>query len=96
MKTILLLAFLLFSYGTFAQNIPTNDPGYSLHNYKHVNKAMAIAKRDTNKGIRVSFQETNRDYKKLASKSKENTLIIIREGKKEDYLKRVNYKMPNG
>ena len=96
MKTILLLAFLLFSYGTFAQNIPTNDPGYSLHNYKHVNKAMAIAKRDTNKGISVSFEETNRDYKKLASKSKENTLIIIREGKKEDYLKRVNYKMPNG
>ena len=96
MKTILIAAFLLISFGTFAQNIPTNDPGYSLHNYKHVNKAMAVAKRDTNKGISVSFEETNRDYKKLASKSKENTLIIIREGKKEDYLKRVNYKMPNG
>ena len=95
MKTTLLLVFFI-SYRIFAQNIPTNDPVYSLHNYKHVNKAMAIARRDTNKGIRVSLEETNRDYKKLASKAKENTLKIFREGKKEDYLKRVNYKMPNG
>lgn len=96
MKTTLIAFFIFVSFGTFAQNIPTNDPGYSLHNYKHVNKAMAIARRDTNKGIRVSLEETNRDYKKLASKAKENTLKIFREGKKEDYLKRVNYKMPNG
>ena len=95
MKTTLLLVFFI-SYRIFAQNIPTNDTGYSLHNYKHVNKAMAIARRDTNKGISVSLEETNRDYKKLASKTKENTLKIFREGKKEDYLKRVNYKMPNG
>lgn len=96
MKTILIFTFLLISYGTFAQNIPINDPGYSLHNYKHANKAMAIAKRDTNKGISVSPEETYRDYKKSASKSKENTLIIIRQGKREEYLKRVNYKMPKG
>lgn len=96
MKTTLIAAFLLISCGTFAQNIPTNDPGYSLHNYKHVNKAMAIAKRDTNKGIDVSFEETHRDYKKRASKNKENTLKIVKQGKKEEYLKRVNYKMPNG
>ena len=96
MKTTLILIFLLVSYGIFAQNVPTNDPGYSLHNYKHVNKAMTIAKRDTNKGIGVSPEEIHRDYKKSASKNRENTLIIIREGKKEDYLKRVNYKMPKG
>ena len=73
MKMITLIASLM-SLEMVGQEIPVNDPGYSTHNYKHFNKAAVVAKRDTNSGIRVSFDETNRDYKKPASKNKENVL----------------------
>ena len=78
------------------QEIHVNDPGYSIHNYKHVNKAKAVAKRDTNRGVRVSFDETYRDYKKPLIKDKENVLQIFRNVDDREYLKRKNYKMPNG
>jgi len=77
------------------QEIHANDPGYSINNYKHVNKARAVAKRDTNRGVRVSFDETNRDYKKPTVKDKENVLQIFRNTNDKDYLKVKNYKMPN-
>lgn len=77
------------------QEIHANDPGYSIHNYKHVNKAKAVAKRDTNRGVRVSFDETYRDYKKPTVKGKENVLQIFRPTDDKDYLKRKSYKMPN-
>lgn len=95
MKTIILLAGLL-NLGAISQEIHTNDPGYSIHNYKHINKAKAVAKRDTNRGIKVSFDETYRDYKKPAIKEKENVLQIFRNTDSREYLKRKNYKMPNG
>jgi hypothetical protein len=96
METIILFAGLL-NFGTISQEIYANDPGYSIHNYKHPNKAKAVAKRDTNRGIRVSFDQTNRDYKKPVSNSnkKENVLQIFRATDDKDYLKRKNYKMPN-
>jgi hypothetical protein len=94
MKTIVLLVS-LFSTEIANQEIHANDPGYSIHNYKHVNKAKAVAKRDTNKGIRVSFDETYRDYKKPSVKSKENVLQIFRQTDNKDYLIRKNYKMLN-
>jgi hypothetical protein len=104
METIILLAGLL-NFGTISQEIHANDPGYSIHNYKHVNKSKAVAKRDTNRGVRVSFDETSRDYKKPVSKNKENVLQIFRSDNSKDYfrsdnskdyLKVKNYKMPNG
>ena len=94
MKAIILIASLMSSEMVY-QEIHANDPGYSIHNYKHVNKAKAVARRDTNKGIRVSFDETSRDYKKPSIKSKENVLQIFRQTDNKDYLKRKNYKMPN-
>jgi hypothetical protein len=94
MKTIILITSLMSSMMA-SQEIHANDPGYSIHNYKHVNKAKAVAKRDTNAGVRVSFDETNRDYKKPAIKGKENVLQIFRQTDDRDYLKRKNYKMPN-
>ena len=78
------------------QEVHASDPGYSIHNYKHVNKAKAVAKRDTNRGVRVSFDETSRDYKKPLIKDKENVLQIFRNADDREYLKRKNYKMPNG
>lgn len=95
MKTVILLAG-LFNFGIILQEIHANDPGYSIHNYKHVNKAKAVAKKDTNRGIRTSFDETNRDYKKPVFKSRENVLQIFRQSDSKDYLKVKNYKMPNG
>lgn len=77
------------------QEIHANDPGYSINNYKHVNKARAVAKRDTNRGVRVSFDETYRDYKKPTVKGKENVLQIFRNTDDKNYLKVKNYKMPN-
>ena len=94
MDTLILLAALL-NFGTISQEIHANDPGYSIHNYKHVNKAKAVAKRDTNRGVRVSYDETSRDYKKPSVKSKENVLHVFRPTDSKDYLKVKNYKMPN-
>lgn len=94
MYTLILLVTLL-NFGTISQEIHANDPGYSIHNYKHVNKAKAVAKRDTNRGVRVSYDETSRDYKKPSVKSKENVLQIFRPTESKDYLKVKNYKMPN-
>ena len=94
MNTLILIASLMSSEMAF-QEIHANDPGYSIHNYKHVNKAKAVAKRDTNRGVRVSFDETYRDYKKPSVKSQENVLQIFRQTDDKDYLKRKNYKMPN-
>jgi hypothetical protein len=95
MKTLILIASLMSSEMAY-QEIHANDPGYSIHNYKHPNKAKAVAKRDTNRGVRVSFYDTYRDYKKPSIKSKENVLQIFRNTDDKDYLKRKNYKMPNG
>ncbi|MES2519647.1 MAG: hypothetical protein V4585_16140 [Bacteroidota bacterium] len=88
--TILMIS--LMNLGLFTQEIHVNDPGYSIHNYKHTNKAAAVAKRDTNKGVRVSYDVTNRDYKKIAAKDSEKVLKIF---KPYDNLVRKNYKMPN-
>jgi hypothetical protein len=95
MKTLILIASLMSSE-TANQEIHANDLGYSIHNYKHVNKAKAVVKRDMNKGVRVSFDETYRDYKKPSVKSKENVLQIFKQLDDKGYLKRNNYKMPNG
>jgi formylmethanofuran dehydrogenase subunit E len=95
METIILVASLM-NLGVVSQEIHASDPGYSIHNYKHVNKASAVAKRDTNKGVRVSYDETSRDYKKTASKDSEKVLKIFRPIENKDYLVRKNYKMPNG
>ncbi|MEY4540317.1 MAG: hypothetical protein RLZZ306_2074 [Bacteroidota bacterium] len=95
MITLVLLASLMSSEMAI-QEVHANDPGYSIHNYKHVNKAKAVARRDTNRGVRVSFDETNRDYKKPTVKGKENVLQIFRPTDSKDYLKVKNYKMPNG
>jgi hypothetical protein len=94
METIILLAGLL-NFETISQEVHAGDPGYSIHNYKHPNKAKTVAKRDTNRGVRVSFDETNRDYKKPSFKNKENVLQIFRLTDTKDYLKVKNYKMPN-
>ena len=95
MKTLILIASMVSSEIVY-QEIHANDPGYGINNYKHVNKARAIAKKDTNKGVRVSFDETYRDYKKSAVRGKENVLQIFRNTDDREYLKRKNYKMPNG
>ena len=95
MKMIMLIASLI-SLEMVGQEIPVNDPGYSTHNYKNFNKAAAVAKRDTNSGIRVSFDETNRDYKKPASKNKENVLRIFRPIGSDNFLRKKSYKTPNG
>jgi hypothetical protein len=95
MKTIILIASLMSSE-TANQEIHVNDFGYSIHNYKHVNKAKAVAKKDTNQGTKASFDENSRDYKKPTVKSKENVLQIFRISENKDYLKVKNYKMPNG
>jgi hypothetical protein len=95
METTLFVATII-GFALMSQNIPSNDPSYSIHNYKHPNKAIAIVKRDTNKGIKVSFDETSRDYKKPAVKNKENVLQIFKQIDTKDYLKVKNYKMPNG
>lgn len=94
MKTIILLAGLL-NFSKISQQVYSQDPAYSIHNYKHPNKAKAVAKRDTNRGIRVSFDETSRDYKKPVMKNKENVLQIFRRVDDKNYLKVKNYKMPN-
>ncbi len=94
MEALMLLG--LLNFGTVSQEIHANDPGFSIHNYKHIAKANAVAKRDTNKGVAVSYDETNRDYKKPSVKSKENVLQIFRPTDSKNYLKVKNYKMPNG
>lgn len=95
MKTMILLVGLL-NFSNISQEVYPQDPGYSIHNYKHINKAKAMAKKDTNRGIKASFVETNRDYKKPFMKKKENVLYIFKRMDEKDYLKVKNYKMPNG
>ncbi len=91
METVIVFVSII-NMSLFSQVIPLNDPSYSIHNYKHSNKAILVAKIDTNIGIRVLRDETIRDYKKVASKQVENVLKIENKG---NNLKRVNYKMPN-
>jgi hypothetical protein len=94
MQTIILLTGLLNFSNLLLQVFP-QDPGYSINNYKHPNKAKAVVKRDTNRDIRFFFDETSRDYKKPMAKNKENVWRIFRRMDGKDHLKVKNYKMPN-
>ncbi|MDR6559934.1 MULTISPECIES: hypothetical protein [unclassified Arcicella] len=96
MKTKVFWATLLTlaSYGSFAQEIPAGDPGYSTHNYKHPNKAAAAAKKNK-KTFPISDNVVlNRNYKQLGSNTAEKGLSIIRNQPKEEYLTWQNAKMP--
>ncbi len=96
MKTKVFWAGLLLvaSFGSFAQEIPSSDPGYNINNYKHPNKAAAAAKK-SKKGFPVSDKvATNRNYKQLNSQSTEKGLSIPRNQSKAEYLTWQNPKMP--
>ncbi|WP_026995989.1 hypothetical protein [Flectobacillus major] len=83
------------SFGSFAQEIPAGDPGYSTSNYKHPNKAAAAAKK-SKKGIPVTDNVAiSRNYKQIiGSKSVEKAVVVERTQPKEEYLTWQNYKMP--
>jgi hypothetical protein len=94
MQSIILLTGLL-NFSNLLLQVYLQDPGYSINNYKHPNKAKAVVKRDTNRHTGVSFGETSRDYKKPAIKNKENVYQIFRRMDGKDYLKVKNHKMSN-
>lgn len=92
-KTFCAHLLILTSYGSFAQEISSNDPGYSTHNYKHPNKAEAAKK--SKKGFPISENVVlNRNYKQPNQKTEEKSLTIIRNQPKEEYLTWQNAKMP--
>ncbi len=95
MKTLILVTASLLAYETASVQTLTNDPGFHSHNYKHVNKAKTVVRKDTSKG-NITLGEINRDYKKPLAKSKENVLQIVTPSEAKGYLKVKNYKMPNG
>lgn len=85
---------LVASYGSFAQEVPSGDPGYSTSNYKHPNKAAAAAKKNK-KGFPISENVAiNRNYKQAGTQTTEKGLSIIRNQPKEEYLTWQNPKMP--
>ncbi|MBB6004341.1 hypothetical protein [Arcicella rosea] len=86
---------LVASYGSFAQEVPSGDPGYSTSNYKHPNKAAAAAKKNNKKGFPISENVAiNRNYKQVGTQTTEKGLRIIRNQPKEEYLTWQNPKMP--
>jgi hypothetical protein len=96
MKRLSLLAsmFTIVSFAATAQDLHKNDPGYSVNNYKHPNKAAHAAKKQTNTVTISEGVVMNRNYKQAGAKTVEKSLEIIRTEPKEIYLSRKNYKMP--
>ncbi len=80
------------SFGSFAQELYNNDPGYSPHNYKHPNKAKAAQSKQKALPV-VASSEVVRNYKQ-PNMSKDRALSVERTQPKEVYLAWKNYKMP--
>ena len=86
--------FATISFATIAQDVPKNDPGYHINNYKHSNKAAQMAKQNT-AGIPVSENVTlSNNYKQANTKNVGRALEVVRTEPREVYLSRQNYKMP--
>lgn len=86
--------FTITSFTNVAQDLHKNDPSYHINNYKHPNKAIHAAKKNT-KIIDVSENViVNRNYKQMGTKTNERALEIVRTEPREVYLTRQNYKMP--
>ncbi len=86
--------FTIVSFASVAQDLHKNDPGYSVNNYKHPNKARQAAKKNN---ISIEASENvvlNRNYKQMGTKTHERALEIVRTEPREVYLTRQNYKMP--
>jgi hypothetical protein len=95
MKTKAFLASLLLitSYTSFAQEI-ISDPGYSIHNYKHPNKAAAAKKNTKSISITEDIVVVNKNYKQPATVKIGKGLGIVRNLPIEEYLTWQNPKMP--
>lgn len=91
MKTILIIAALVVSMGqsAFAQDEHKYDPTYSIHNYKHPNKAreakqkIKFEKSESYMYVNPSEIESNRNYKQQNNLGKSNPVIIRRVYKEE-------------
>ncbi|MCE6989983.1 hypothetical protein [Dyadobacter sp. CY323] len=111
-KAPFILAFLLISgmltFSTKAQSIV--DPGISVHNYKHPNKAAQAKSNGEQKSVRVAnYNTVERAGKSQRRRDVSNTpkyaprpatLVVVREYKKEGIeinplLSSRNYKTPN-
>lgn len=94
MRYILSLSLMIFA-GQLA--IGQNDPSYSVHNYKHPNKAEYAKnhKTDNSTSIEVSDTAQNDNYKQSFQKTKatKKHAVKVEEGKNP---KNVSYKHPYG
>lgn len=95
MKTNIFWAsvLLIAARTSFAQEIPS-DPGYSIHNYKHPNKAAAAKKFTKTLSVTEDVSVANINYKQPASTKVEKGLGFVRNQPAKEYLAWQNPKMP--
>ena len=95
MKTNIFWAsvLLIAARTSFAQEIPS-DPGYSIHNYKHPNKAAAAKKFTKSLSVTEDVSVANVNYKQPASTKVEKGLGFVRTQPAKEYLAWQNPKMP--
>lgn len=93
MKSVIAVALFLFLGGTaFSQN----DPSYSMHNYKHPDKAEKARKEKASEVVTMNTEqaEVNENYKNNFDKKEKRESIVI----KQQPITRSNksYKHPYG
>jgi hypothetical protein len=97
MKNLILLSA-MFLAGTFAfgQNRFDNDPSYSVHNYKHPNKAAYAQKYKKDKSLKVTIvsAKKNDNYKQTFSKAADSEKAVMKEGRRVKTNR--SYKHPYG
>ena len=96
MKHILLVSA-LFLAGTiaFGQSKVDNDPSYSVHNYKHPNKAAYAKKHKKDKSLTLTTNKTKskENYKNQFSKPSESEKVVVKTRKEKTNK---SYKHPYG
>ena len=98
MKSVLTTLSLIILGGSIAlgQNNVKNDPSYSVHNYKHPNKA-AYAKKhkvDNSSAVVVNVDRQNDNYKQSFRKQEPTEKTAVRTRTKDK--KNRSYKHPYG
>lgn len=98
MRHLLILTLMILGgHAAFSQKSVKNDPSYSMHNYKHPNKA-AYAKKhnlDDANEIKLSKVKRNDDYKHGFNKPASSEKPVIKTKTEKD-RSRKSYKHPYG
>src|SRR5688572_26435524 len=97
MKRILIFSFMIFAAQITFGQVPGNDASYSVHNYKHPNKAAYAKKHKLDKSnVAVSTEGARNDnYKRQFKKRETGKKVVVKTRTNQDRSNR-SYKHPYG